>query len=84
MDRGAWQATVHGVTESQTRLKQLSMPLTKSCLSLSKITEGKSKEQRVFWALLSGIRRKEAVFPIKDSFTKEENPEAKLLLDAEA
>ena len=25
MDRGAWQATVHGVTRSQTRLKQLSM-----------------------------------------------------------
>ena len=24
MDRGAWQATVHGVTESQTRLKKLS------------------------------------------------------------
>ena len=24
MDRGAWQDTVHGVTESQTRLKQLS------------------------------------------------------------
>ena len=24
MDRGAWQATVHGVTQSQTRLKQLS------------------------------------------------------------
>ena len=24
MDRGAWQATAHGVTESQTRLKQLS------------------------------------------------------------
>ena len=24
MDRGAWQATVHGVTESQTRLKRLS------------------------------------------------------------
>ena len=23
MDRGAWQATVHRVTESQTRLKQL-------------------------------------------------------------
>ena len=23
MDRGAWQATVHGVTKSQTRLKQL-------------------------------------------------------------
>ena len=26
MDRGAWQATVRGVTKSQTRLKQLSMP----------------------------------------------------------
>ena len=25
MDRGAWRATVHGVTDSQTRLKQLSM-----------------------------------------------------------
>ena len=24
MDRGAWQATVHGVTKSQTRLKRLS------------------------------------------------------------
>ena len=24
-DRGAWWATVHGVTKSQTRLKQLSM-----------------------------------------------------------
>ena len=24
MDRGAWWATVHGITESQTRLKQLS------------------------------------------------------------
>ena len=25
MDRGAWRATVHRVTKSQTRLKQLSM-----------------------------------------------------------
>ena len=25
MDRGAWQAAVHGVTKSQTQLKQLSM-----------------------------------------------------------
>ena len=25
MDRGAWQATVHRVTESQTQLKRLSM-----------------------------------------------------------
>ena len=24
MDRGAWQATVHGVTKSRTQLKQLS------------------------------------------------------------
>ena len=25
MDRGAWRATVHGVTQSRTRLKRLSM-----------------------------------------------------------
>ena len=25
MDRGVWQATVHGVAQSQTQLKQLSM-----------------------------------------------------------
>ena len=25
MDRGAWSATVHGVTKSQTRLKQLNI-----------------------------------------------------------
>ena len=28
MDRGAWQARVHGVTLSQTQLKQLSMRAT--------------------------------------------------------
>ena len=28
MDRGAWQATVHGVTKSQTQLKQLSTDTT--------------------------------------------------------
>ena len=31
MDRGAWWATVHGVTKSQTQLKQLSM---QTCVSL--------------------------------------------------
>ena len=31
MDRGAWQATVHGVTKSQARLKQLSMPAQVGC-----------------------------------------------------
>ena len=28
MDRGAWQATVHRVTKSQTQLKQLTHPRT--------------------------------------------------------
>ena len=28
IDRGAWQITVHGVTKSQTQLKQLNMPAT--------------------------------------------------------
>ena len=33
MVRGAWQVTVHGVTKSQTRLKQLSMTTTRAPFS---------------------------------------------------
>ena len=32
MDRGTWQATVHGVVKSQTLLKQLSMHTLKDLL----------------------------------------------------
>ena len=28
MDRGAWRATVHGVTKSQTRMRQLGMTMS--------------------------------------------------------
>jgi len=31
MDRGAWQATVHGVTKSRTRLSNFTFTLTPSC-----------------------------------------------------
>ena len=33
VDRAAWWATVHGVTKSQTQLKQLSMPACQSIRS---------------------------------------------------
>ena len=37
MDRGAWWATVHGVTKSRTQLKQLSMHAYKeSCVHISR------------------------------------------------
>ena len=36
MDRGAWRATVHGATKSQTRLKRLSTQHTKRLKSNSK------------------------------------------------
>ena len=39
MDRGAWRATVHGVTKSRTRLKQLS-----SSSSKAEINEKETKE----------------------------------------
>ena len=50
MDRGAWQATVHGVSKSQTRLKQQSMhqnPGLKECVGL----------KRTFYTTLSAWRR---------------------------
>ena len=31
MDRGAWRATVHGIAQSQTQLKQLSMVQALEC-----------------------------------------------------
>ena len=39
MDRGAWRATIHGITKSQTWLKQLSMHTHKSVYKI-KISEG--------------------------------------------
>ena len=36
MDRGAWWATVHGVAQSWTQLKQLSMQETHSVIPLKK------------------------------------------------
>ena len=35
MDRGAWWATVHRITKSQTRLKQLNMHTLKSYRSFA-------------------------------------------------
>ena len=45
MDRGAWQATIHNVVESQTRLKQLStyIYITIGEIPRSEISGTKSK-----------------------------------------
>ena len=37
MDRGAWWATVHTVSQSQTRLKRLSMPAVISTIKKNKV-----------------------------------------------
>ena len=39
MDRGAWQATAHGVTQSQTRLKQLSFSHTQAHTQFSSVAQ---------------------------------------------
>ena len=58
VDRGAWWVTVHGVAQSQTRLKQLSMhacigegngnPLQYSCLQ-------NSRDGGAWWAAIYGV-----------------------------
>ena len=58
MDRGAWRAAVHGVTQSQTRLKRLSMyactgegngnPLQYSCLE-------NPRDRGAWWAAVHGV-----------------------------
>ena len=51
VDRGAWRATVHGVTQSQARLKPLSMhQIPTACVYLQ-------REDTVRPADLKGIRR---------------------------
>ena len=39
MDREAWQATVHEITKSQTRLKQLSMDVLVSSVQFSSVAQ---------------------------------------------
>ena len=58
MDRGAWWAVVHGVTQSRTRLKRLSMnacigegngnPLQRSCLE-------NPRDGGAWWAAVYGV-----------------------------
>ena len=63
VDRGAWWAAVHRVTQSQTRLKRLSMracigkgngnPLQYSCLE-------NPRDRRAWWAAVYGITQSRA------------------------
>ena len=58
VDRGAWWAAVHGIAQSQTQLKRLSMhvrigegngnPLQCSCL-------GNPRDGGAWWAAVSGV-----------------------------
>ena len=54
MDRGAWQAMVHGVAKSQTQLKQLSMCTRKSIFqprSFGPIPYDPAKTKILCWLL---------------------------------
>ena len=58
MDRGTWQATVHGVEKSQTRLKQLSMHIqmfTVYSFSFSACLEFFQNKEIVEETILKGI-----------------------------
>ena len=63
-DRGAWQAAVHGVAQSWTRLKRLS---THACQALQDPSEGLPSPLGIAWAspiLASGkITRQKGVLP---------------------
>ena len=61
MGRGAWRATVHGDTESWTRLKQLSM----STQVLSKCYVNQNNCHRILASLLDIILRVELLGPGK-------------------
>ena len=47
MDRGIWQATVHRVTQSQTRLKQLSTEGREQHCYLLPVSNGQTKRDSI-------------------------------------
>ena len=68
MDRGAWWAAVHGVTQSQTRLKQLSVracigegngnPLHYSCLE-------NLVDRGTWWAAVHGVTQSQTQMKLR-------------------
>ena len=72
MDRGAWWATVHGVTESQTRPKQLS---THTCMHAQYFTHNikeipeSQKVSRVHLKVKADLNQREAVLELFISAT---------------
>ena len=78
MDRGAWRATVHGVTKSQTRLKRLSMLRRK--VVQNKISRRTTQRSRIE-NILNGKRKKADHFNratlkgkgFTEVYTREEN-----------
>ena len=65
MDRGVWRATFHGVTKSQTQLKQLSM-----AQRAYKLTNVLSWQLRYYDGL---VERGNLHFGIRETITKEVN-----------
>ena len=60
MDGGAWQAAVHGVTKSRTRLSDFTFPfhfhaLEKETATHSSVLPGESQGRGAWWAAVYGV-----------------------------
>ena len=51
MDRGAWQATVHGVTKSQTRLSDFAFIFSFQCMNMYKNHPGSFAQRTDCWVI---------------------------------
>ena len=58
MDKGAWRATVHGVAQSQTQLKQFSMLFLHQLLELNSHGTSLWKD----WSFLFDIQRSQMTY----------------------
>ena len=69
MDRGAWQATVHGVAKSQTHLNQLSTHTRKTYLVMDMLRES---DKLYFGETPKSLQMVTAAMKLKDLYSMEE------------
>ena len=72
MDRGAWPATVHGVTQSQTRLNDFTFTFHFHALEKEMATHSSISAWRIPWTEEPGMLQSMELIRVRNGFTAEQ------------